>query len=131
MAGSGTAGTAPAWGPLLRSLTSTEAYAEWQRNQRSAAFGAAREGAALADLIDAQMQELAVLREQAQMQALRETQDFFTSTLYDAFEGRITGGESLNDVLVAEGIRRGLAEYDRFALPLRLRQILADSRRIG
>ncbi len=66
MAGSGIAGTAPAWGPLLRSLTSTEAYAEWQRNQRSAAGGAAggtaKEGSALADLIDGQMQELAVLR---------------------------------------------------------------------
>jgi len=43
-----------------------QAYAEWQRNQRSAAGGAAggtaKEGTALADLIDAQMQELAVLR---------------------------------------------------------------------
>lgn len=112
-----------------------QAYAEWQRNQRSAAGGAAKERSALADLIDAQMQELALLREtdpvqremlkhreamaaatdterqlveeliatrlreQEQMQALQETQDFFTGTLYDAFEGLILRGDSLKDVL--------------------------------
>ncbi len=112
-----------------------QAYAEWQRNQRSAAGGAAKERSALADLIDAQMQELALLREtdpvqremlkhrdalaaatdverqlveeliatrlreQEQMQALQETQDFFANTVYDAFEKAIFSGGSLVDVL--------------------------------
>ncbi|MBW6496706.1 MAG: phage tail length tape measure family protein, partial [Burkholderiaceae bacterium] len=106
-----------------------QAYAEWQRSQRSAAGGTEKQRSALADLIDAQMQELALLREtdpvqremlkhreamaaatdterqlveeliatrlreQEQMQALQETQDFFTGTLYDAFEGLILRGE--------------------------------------
>ncbi|MBW6506166.1 MAG: hypothetical protein K0B00_05365 [Rhodobacteraceae bacterium] len=114
---------------------SNAALAEWQRNQRSAAGGTEKQRGALADLIDAQMQELAILREsdpvqkemlkhreamvgatnaerqmveeliatrlreQEQMQALQETQDFFTGTLYDAFEGLILRGESLKDVL--------------------------------
>jgi len=39
------------------------------------------------------------LREQEQMQALQETQDFFTGTLYDAFEGLILRGDSLTEVL--------------------------------
>lgn len=110
-----------------------QAYAEWQRNQRSAAGGGgtAKEGSALADLIDAQLQELAVLREtdpvqrellkhrealagatdterqvveeliatRLREQELQTTQDFFTGTLYDAFEGLILEGNSLNDVL--------------------------------
>ncbi|PKP71848.1 MAG: hypothetical protein CVT82_00310 [Alphaproteobacteria bacterium HGW-Alphaproteobacteria-4] len=114
---------------------SNAALAEWQRNQRSAAGGTEKQRSALADLIDAQMQELAILREtdpvqkemlkhrealagatdaerqmveeliaahireQAQMQALQETQDFFTGTLYDAFEGLILRGDSLTEVL--------------------------------
>jgi hypothetical protein len=112
-----------------------QALADWQRGQREGGKASDKQRSSLEDLIDAQMQELAILREtdpvqkemlkhreamvgatdaerqmveeliaarireQAEMQALQEAQDFFSGTLYDAFEGLILRGDNLTDVL--------------------------------